>query len=176
VGGGGSPPQTDDKIENVVELASTLSPEQQKELLARLSLGLALKPTYRDRDVEMWAVAVHEALQDALGGSLGSSLGPLQVKGLVGSHKAFEPVNEFMVRSRLNENQVRERLALYRILADLVVARTRTVCRHTGAPLALKTVVNNIPNIAAIFDAAFPGYLAAGLAPVVARQLCHRST
>lgn len=119
----------------------------------------------------MWATAVHEALQEALGGSLGSTVGPMAVQRIVGTHKAFEPVSEFMAHSRLREVQVVERLALYRLLAELLVAHARKVARHVDAPLSLKLVVNCTNNVAGLFDSAFPGYLGAGLAHIVARRL-----
>ena len=173
-GEGGCLPQAGGENKNVADLvasASTLSEEQRRELVALLSLDLSSKPTTADRDIEMWATAVHEALQEALGGALGSTVGVLAVKRVVGAHKAFEPVAEFMKRSRLGENQVRERLSVYRLLAELLVAHARKLARYNGAPLSLKLVANCTGSVAGVFDAAFPGYLAAGLAPIVAARL-----
>ena len=153
-----------------VALASNLSAEQRRDLVAQLSLDLQINGADQSRDIDMWATAIHEALQDALGGSLGSVVGPLAVKRIVGSRSAFEPLAEFMQHSRLGEAQVRERLSLYRLLADLVVAYAKKIAKHTGAPLSLKLVANCSRNVAGLFDSAFPGYLAAGLAHVVARR------
>lgn len=173
-GRGGIAAPADNELNNVMAQASALSKEQRAELLAQLSLEVNKQSGHQARDVEMWATAVHEALQEALGGALGSVVGPLAVRRIVGTHKAFEPVAEFMAKSRLSENQVRERLSIYRLLADLLVAHARKAARYHGAPLSLKLVANSTANVAGLFDAAFPGYLAAGLAPVVARRLTQK--
>ena len=174
-GEGVSPQAADKNLNEAITLASALSEDQRRELLATLSLELQVKQNSgQARDVQMWATAVHEALQEALGGSLGATVGPLAVQRIVGAHKAFEPVAEFMTRSRLREAQVVERLALYRLLAGLLVTYARKVAQFAGVPLSLKLVANNASHVAGLFDAAFPGYLGAGLAHIVARRLSVR--
>ncbi|MGL4650229.1 MAG: hypothetical protein ACRC1H_12545 [Caldilineaceae bacterium] len=165
-------PTTD--LNKALASAQALTEDQRRELIAQLSLDLHSKGTPKDRDIEMWATAVHEALQDALGGALGAQVGVLAVKKVVGAASAWAPVEEFMRRSKLQESQSRERLSLYRLLADLMVNYARKIARHTGAPLSLKLVANCSPHLAGLFDAAFPGYLASGLAHVVAARLTHK--
>lgn len=168
--GVGVAPKGEDEINEVIKVAAGLSVEDRRDLIARLTLELDAKHDPKSRDVEMWAGALHAALQDALGGALGATVGVMTFKTLVAPSKAWQPMSEFMRRSRIGEAQVVERQAMYNLLAELVVSYARKIAKHTGAPLTAKFLVNCSSNIAGVFDAAFPGYLAAGLAPVVARR------
>lgn len=76
-----------------------------------------------------------------------------------------------MRASRLQDLTVPERLLAYRLLAGLLVDYADDLSRRTGAPLSLRLVTSCADKLAGVFDQAFPGYVAAGLAPVVARQM-----
>lgn len=70
----------------------------------------------------------------------------------------------------LSELPVVDRQAVYNMLADLLVQHAKELARYTGAPFSVKFIANLAQNISGVFDAAFPGYLEAGLAHVVARR------
>ena len=93
------------------------------------------------------------------------------VKRAVAAPTAWTPVADFMAASRLDTLQVIERQSVYRMLAGLVIERAKQIGSYNGAPLSAKLVATVASNVAAIFEAAFPGYLKAGLALVVARRL-----
>jgi hypothetical protein len=76
-----------------------------------------------------------------------------------------------MRSSKLGELQVNVRQAVYRTLGRLLVEHAHEVSRRSGAPLGPKLVGQCVGNLPGVFERSFPGYLAAGLAPVVARQM-----
>lgn len=176
-GGGGvianrTPQQQEKKVVEALMLAQQLSPEQQQALLDQLALQTQLqRSTAEIRDVEMWSVAVYESLQKALGGGCAGSAGPQVVRRVVGSASAWRPVAQFMRAGKLTDLKVPERQSIYWMLAELLVGYARQVARRSGAPLSAKLVGNCAGSISGVFESAFPGYLQAGLAPVVARQL-----
>lgn len=159
---------------DVVAAAKNLSPIERRELLAELALDNQLASKGAGRDLEMWSGAVSEALEDAIGRSGVSAAGPLVVRRLLSAPSAWSPVEEFMVRSKMQELTVSERNSVYLLLARLLVARCREIGRHTSAPLTPKFVAGQAPTIGAVFDAAFPGYAQAGLARFVAKRLTMR--
>lgn len=173
--GGTTTPFSDKKsiqensIENLLERASTLSVKDQKELLARLSLAANSKGTDRDRDVEMWSGALYNALVSVLGPS--GVPGTAVIKKLVRSAEAWNPVEEFMQTSKLQEQPVIKRQAIYNLLAKLVVEDTREFCAFMALPFGVKTTVNRSSNIAGTFNKAFPGYIQAGLVGLIASRL-----
>jgi len=155
-------------------LASLLDAADLKQVLAELSLraqqDLEKKST---RDADMWATAVYEALTAAFGHGDGAGLGPLVVKRVVSAPTAWKPVHAFMESSGLAKLTVPKRLAMYRMLATMAVKRSREIAANTGVPVTPKFVASVSANLGPIFDLEFPGYLAAGLAPMVAGRLAH---
>lgn len=97
--------------------------------------------------------------------------GPMLVKRLVGSPSHWKPVALFMSSSGLAELQVRERQLAYHLLADLLVKHVCQVASHVGLPVGLKFLGNNVASITGVFEQAFPGYLAAGLAHVIVKGI-----
>lgn len=168
---GGGANQEKDQVEQALSLTASMTSSQRQELLARLSLELKADQPDQTRDLDMWATAVHESLQDALGAQGGASTAPMLVKRAVATREAFAPISEFMARANLKQIDVQHRLQTYRMLADMLVSHSRKIARRTGAPLSAKLVANCSPSIAALFDAAFPGYLRAGLAQIVVKRL-----
>lgn len=149
-----------------------LSLEQKKQLLAQLSLEVNEAAPARDSD--MWAVALHKALQDALGGSVGAGGSVHTMKRTAASGAVFTPVLDFMKQSKLLEQPVTTRVSVYHLLAELVVAHARRISRRMEVPLGAKLLSTCQANVASLFDTAFPGYLRSGLAVIVARQLSGR--
>lgn len=162
--------------DSVLKLANQLSPADRKALLDKLALqhGLESTPAASDRELNMWTEAIHDALQEALGSSAGADVGFLVVRRTVGARSAWAPVTEFMELSRLSELTVTEKRQAYRLLAQLLVDHARFVARKSGAPLGPKLVGSCAGSIRGVFENSFPGYLQAGLARVVARQVVAR--
>ncbi len=165
-------PQVNNKLEvgELTRLADQLSPADRQQLLDHLALKQS-NEAGDPREVEMWCGAIYEALQDTLGASAGAMGGPMLVRRVVGSPSVWRPVDSFMQSSGLADLQVRERQLVYGMLADLLVKYAAQVAGHVGVPLSVKFVGNNAINLAGVFEQSFPGYLAAGLAPTIARGL-----
>lgn len=161
----------EDSLGNVLSLAAELTPDQRRELLARLSLDANSKQVEQVRDVDMWAEAVFRALHKDGMDAVMVSAGPALVKRTVGTPQAWRPVSEFMDSSRLATLKVTERQSVYGMLARLVTEHARKVARRSGVPMSMRLVGNCAGNVAGLFDNAFPGYLNSGLALIVARRL-----
>lgn len=151
-------------------LVAALSVADRKELLARLSLD-ASGIRGEERDVDMWAGAVYEALLAFEGQGAGAGQGPMVVKRLVGASNAWAPVSAFMKASKLDNLPVTQRQSVYVLLARLLVQHAAGIADYTGAPFTVKLVSNCTNAIRGVFDHAFPGYVSAGLAHIVARRL-----
>jgi hypothetical protein len=159
-------------VEELLNQAKSLTAKQRQELLDQLSLAARMtKSAGEDRDLEMWSSAVHDALTDRAAGSVGSGYGRLLVKQSLAPSQNWRPVQEFMQESKLAELKVVERGSVYLMLARLLVEHAEEIASRSGAPLGPKLVGSCAQNIAGVFDRAFPGYLRAGLAKIVARQI-----
>lgn len=158
-------------VDDLLTQADALSAADRKTLLARLALKASVGNDGQTRDVDMWSQSVYEGLTDALGYGDGAALGPMVVKRTVGSPSAWAPVAQFMADSKLGQLKVVERQSVYMMLARLVIERAKYVASRSNATLGPKLVGTCAAGIAGVFDAAFPGYLASGLAPLVAKQL-----
>lgn len=163
--------EVDPTLDQLLELANKLTETDRKQLLDQLALRQQKQPNRDDRDLNMWATAVYDALVASFGGGEAIGLGPLPLRKLLSATTAWGPVEGFMKQARFNELQVVERQAIYGKLAQLLVRHARTVARYADVPLSAKLVANCAPKIAGLFDAAFPGYLASDLALMVARQI-----
>jgi hypothetical protein len=128
----------------------------------------------QDRDLDMWAAAVYDALTATDRAQAEEGYGQLVVKRLLSPTSIWRPVQEFMRQAKLNELTVVERGSVYRMLAALLVDHARSISDFTGAPLGPKLVGSCTGNIAGVFEKAFPGYVRAGLAKIAARQLVTR--
>lgn len=166
-----------DAVGKLLSQAQGLTAKQRQELLDQLSLANRMsRSADQDRDLDMWATAVHSILTDRVVSSDGSGYGRLLVKQLLAPSQNWRPVQEFMAQSKLCELKVVERTSVYFMLAELLVKHAEKVAIYSGAPLGPKLVGSCAHNIAGVFDAAFPGYLRAGLAKIAARQLvAHRA-
>ena len=160
-----------DEVEELVAKAKQLSPSKFKQLLAKLALANQNTSEHSDRDVDMWASAVHDRLCMAVGGSGEGVAGPAVIKRVVGSPTSFGAVQSFMRLSKLAELTVTERQAAYSILAKLVIDHARYVSRESHVPMSPKLVSNCSTNITGIFQQSFPGYVESGLAKLVVRRM-----
>lgn len=159
-------------VEEILEQAQTLTAKQRQELLDQLSLANQMtRSAGQDRDLDMWATAVHEALTAGVGVGGASEFGRLVVKRLMAPTQNWRPIQNFMEESRLQELKVVERASVYYLLAELLVKHAQVVAHRSGAPLGPKLVGSCAQGIAGLFEQAFPGYLRAGLAKIAARQL-----
>lgn len=152
-------------------LAMSLGTKERKQLLAKLSLADADNDVGEKRDLDMWTEAVYAALLDANGGVGAGLPGPAVVKRALASSGAWSIVRGFMADAKLDVLSVTERQGVYNMLAELTVKHAHNVSMRSAAPLGPKLVANCSTNISSIFDKAFPGYVKAGLAPVIARQM-----
>lgn len=160
------------EVEAILEQTKSLTAKQRQELLDQLSLAHQMtRAAGDDRDLDLWATAIYNALTSCVSGSDASSFGRLLVKRALAPTQNWRPVQSFMEESRLCELKVVERASVYHMLAELLVDHAQVVADRSGAPLGPKLVGSCAAGIAGIFDKAFPGYLRAGLAKIAARQL-----
>lgn len=159
-------------VDELLTHANALTRSERKELLDRLALATHLTDrAANNRDLEMWAISVSSALHDAIGSGVGVAYGSMLVKRTMAASSNWRPIEDFMASSGLADLQVVERQAVYSMLAKLLVEHAEQVAARSGAPLSPKLVGGCAVNIGGVFDSAFPGYLAAGLAPMVAAQM-----
>lgn len=172
--GGGAPvlPQaaTEDQLDDLV---AGLTASQQKQLLDKLALAQyrpAKLTKDETRDLDMWTQAIYAALVDALGGSVASAGGPLILKRLLAVPSSWTPVQAFMRDSQLEQLDVKGRMVSYQTLATLLVEHCKGVAYYLQTPLTPKFVANNCGQLGGVFENAFPGYVANGLARVIATR------
>lgn len=145
-----------------------LTREQKQEMLDRFALENVKGAG--GRDLDMWSASVARALEDAIGGSGREAYGQLLCKRQLGSSSTWAPIEAFMRTSGLSDLVVVERQAVYNLLAELIVDAAKYNARRSGAPLSLRLTASHTGQVNGIFERAFPGYVAAGLAYVVAKQ------
>lgn len=144
----------------------------RRRILAKMSLELQNASAGDDaRTIDLWSFAVYSALRDALGPSSGAGHGEQVVRRLMGASSAWQPVAEFIGNGRIEKLRPAEQLAVFDMLAKLLVARAKRVAQRADIPLTPKLVAQNTQHIAGVFDNAFPGYLANGLIGSVSRML-----
>jgi hypothetical protein len=111
------------------------------------------------------------SLVSIIGGQAGAAHGIMLVKRSLAISSSWGPVAEFMSAAGFDRLEVSKRQSVYYMLADLLVKYASSLSRKLKVPLTPKLVANCAQQIAAVFDTAFPGYVAAGLAPLVAARL-----
>lgn len=155
-------------VESVVELVRKLNDVQKKELLALLALDATEQVSGSDdRDVRMWSEAVADELADVTH----TSVGPLLVRKVLAPKASWAVVHELVTAAgRATPLTVQERQSMYCLLAGVLVNHANYVAKSSGAPLSAKLVGNCVVNLPGLLDDAFPGYLHAGLMPLVVRQ------
>ncbi len=159
------------QAEDFVNRIKSLPEGERKKILDSLLLENQLTVEAKaDRDLDMWAEAVHRELTRRLGSLDGGLVGPGVVRKLLSAGGSWKPVEQFMAASKLCELKVVERQRAYYMLAELLVRHALVVARRSGAPMSAKLVSNCTGNLAGVFEESFPGYLEAGLARMVARH------
>lgn len=159
------------EADTVLKSALRLPAKERKELLDRLLLEQQTDSTRADRDVDLWADAVHRELTQRLGSSDGGLVGIGVVRKVVAAGGAWKPVESFMQSAGLSSLTVTERQKAYVTLARLLVRHAAVVASRSGAPLSAKLVSQCSVNLPGVFEDSFPGYLQAGLAKVIVRQV-----
>lgn len=96
--------------------------------------------------------------------------GPLPLKRMLAARASWAPVEGFARAAGFHKMRVPERLAAYRLLATILVERCQQVARAVRAPLSGKLVANSTGELGAMFDAAFPGYMRAGIAGIIFKR------
>ena len=122
-----------------------------------------------NRDRDLWHMAVIEALDNVL--RTGESLPPTLavVNKLYSGH--YASVESFVAKS-FPGLKATEKMACYRILADLLVRHADYVAKKAHIPLSAKLVFNCVDKLPGLIDNAFPGYIESGLISMIikARQ------
>lgn len=155
-------------------LLDEMTAAERIEALDRLALRNQLTAkSAANVDLDMWAEAIKTALGDTIGTPEGQ-YGVMLVKRLLAPSANWRPVESFMASSKLCRLQRTERLAVYHMLARLLVEDADRFCDWSGVPMSARIVAQRTDLLAGVFEAAFPGYLASGLAPLVARQMMSR--
>ncbi len=172
-GGGGYPTDGggEEAVKQIKELTALLNPKLRKQVLAELSLQALDADIGEVRDLDMWAASVYDAIVASNGGGAMAVPGPAILKRALAAGGAWSYVRGFMVDAKLDELNVAERQSVYGMLARMVVQQAKRISSNSNAPFGPKLVANCSHNVGALFDRDFPGYLKAGLARIVARQL-----
>jgi hypothetical protein len=160
-------------LEAILEQVALLPPADRKKLLARLSLDQqSQKP--EERELSMWTAGVTEALERISGGASGASHGPMVMRRYLAPSSCWTPIAEFVEAAGFSSLEVTKRQSIYNMLASLLVQYASSVASQVGAPLTPKFVADRCQHIGVVFETAFPGYLRAGLARVVAERLTEK--
>jgi hypothetical protein len=155
-------------VDELLVLAKLLSKTEQKEFLSKLAAEQA--DTGKDRDLQAWIAEVLAALERSNGGHAGGLPTSAHLKRAMASG-GWHAVSDFMQSAGFMKLQVNERVAAYRLLSNLLVQHAAELSRKKSIPRTPQLLANCAVNIGALFDNAFPGYLAAGLAPIVVRTM-----
>lgn len=161
-------------LTHIKDLVTRLSATDRKALYDHLAL-LQLGEDESTRDTDMWATAVYDAIVAAIGTGGAGMAGPLAAKRLLGARFSWAPVARFATALGLDRLTVAERLAVFRLIAGLLVERCKGIARHARIPLNAKLVANNTGDLAEVFNDAFPGYVESGLVPLLVRRLVRGS-
>lgn len=159
------------KVEEVKTLLAKFTKPELKELYDHLAFLVMEGDVGQSRDLDMWAAEVYSAMVAAIGTGGAGMPGPLAVKRVLAARTAWGPVHDFADAVGIADMKVAERQSCFRFLAHMLVARCREVAQHVHAPLTAKMVANNCGDIAATFDANFPGYAASGVAGFLFKRL-----
>lgn len=92
-------------------------------------------------------------------------------KRVLAAPEAWQYVEGFMGTSGFSGSSVTERNAVYQLLGKLLAAHALELNRKFGYPLTPKMLGNVTQHLPTLFEEAFPGYLAAGMGPVIIKSL-----
>lgn len=172
-------PVQDNYVEKVKELCRGMDVRQRKEVRDYISYldkeqrqakitdsrnGQAL-----ERDEGMWSDSVEAILAEALGSSTNFRNKSPAILGSL--RDSYSIVHEFVQVSALDAAMSYNRKVIYNLLAGLLVEYCKQLAAKIAAPLSLKFVLGQSEKIPALFDRAYPGYVQAGLAGIVLKQI-----
>lgn len=160
------------QLEKLKQEAAKLPSKDRQELLDHLALQsrTSINARHKDsRDLDLWCSALHDILARDTG-ALGVGLPGLAVIRKTVA-PLFAPIESFMVATKLQPLKVPDRQAVYHLLARLLVEHAKRASARSHIPLSLKFVASCSTAIPGLFEDAFPGYIDAGLARVVASSL-----
>lgn len=167
--GGPFPPTTSDQeitsgevVEDWKKALRGLPRKTQKQLLDYLLLLTQEDAKDHDRDLEMWKSSCATKLERLLPGTSDHVAKGTRLHALLKESYGF--LSAFMDRASFGPLTVLERKVVYEMLATLLVARAKHLSSKTTAPLSLRLTFQCSADLPGLFDAAFPGYLEAGLA------------
>lgn len=167
-----TPQPSSNAVSQCLAILSKLSRVERKQALDQLAFQLASSDDHgAARDKDMWSGAVHSALVASLGGGAGGLPGPMLFKRVLAATESWQYVEGFMTTSGFQTTLVRERSAVYQVLAKLLAEHALELNRKFGYPLTPKMLGNLTQHLPTLFEEAFPGYLAAGMGPVIIRSL-----
>lgn len=161
-------------LQRALHLVGELTDSDLKTLYDHIALALNERNTKggaQDRDLSLWVTAVYDALTHANGGSPAGMPGPLVFKRLLGARSSWPYIADFLAVLGGETMRPAERLSILRLVAKLLVERCHTISVHARIPLTAKLVANNCAEVAAVFENSFPGYVGAGLVPLLLRRL-----
>lgn len=141
-----------------------LDKEQKQNLLTSTRTGQSL-----ERDEEMWADSLEQLLGEALGTPPSARHRSAAILGSL--RDSFAVVQAFVQAAGLMQQVSYNRKVIYNLLAGFVVEYSKQLAAKIGAPLSFKFVLQNVERLPALFDRAYPGYVQAGLACIVADQI-----
>lgn len=122
----------------------------------------------------MWADSLEQLLGQALGSPPAPRMRPPTILGSL--RDSYKAVELFVQAAGLFRTASYDRKATYNLLAGLVVEYAKQLAAKIGAPLSFKFVLQNVEKLPALFDRAYPGYVASGLASIVINQLLKSQT
>lgn len=151
--------------------ATSLSVEERQRLLDHLALSLQENLSPQHRELAAWSEAVRESVEAAVQ----INLPPALIRRAYAARSAWKPVEGIFAAARLEKVEVAVRSLVYRLFADILVEHAVYAAKKAEVPLSVKFLVNCSVNLPGLVENAFPGYLAAGLLPVVAKRLARRA-
>lgn len=160
----------EERIKALLAEVQTLSGTGRRKLLDELSLATlaAVKPD--ERDLQMWARSVAEALSGLTTDTPGGSYGVTLVRRSLATAACWQPVHDFCQEVGFERLDMPSRQRAYDLLATILLRHVSSVSARSGAPVVLKLVANCVPQVRALFDQQFPGYLASRIALLPFRQ------
>lgn len=170
-GSAGKPASINDPVAliAVLDQVAKLTRKQSQELLDQLALRMRLTDEKRfNPDLESWSASVHAELNSRL--SSEQAYGLMMVRATLGERENWQPIERLMQSSNLSKRTPAQRKSFYMLLAELLVDHAKHEGRKHAHGLTLRNVARCCVDIASIFDWSFPGYLASGLAYIVAEQ------
>ncbi|TXH41856.1 MAG: hypothetical protein E6Q97_36835 [Desulfurellales bacterium] len=141
----------------------------QTQLLDYLLLLTHEDAKDNDRDLEMWKASCATNLERVLPGTTTHVPKGTRLHTLL--KESYAILSSFMARANFGDLTAMQRKAVYEMLATLLVARAKHLASKTTAPLSLRLTFQCSADLPGLFDAAFPGYLEAGLARRVLDQV-----